>query len=103
MRLGFKFGGSWPVFSFRKVIRSERFWWEQQRAGVPAPQPLLGQGKKDWSQLSAAQQCGEQTVSVAAAHLLSLFIAYSSERASVRLFVNDFAAKSVDREIRNFT
>lgn len=55
MRLGFKFRGSWPVFSFRKVIRSERFWWEQQRAEVPAPQPLLGQGKKDWSQLSATQ------------------------------------------------
>lgn len=48
-------------------------------------------------------QCGEQTASVATAHLLSLFIAYSSERASVCLFVYDFAAKCVDREIRNFT
>lgn len=42
-------------------------------------------------------QCGEQTASVATARLLSLFIAYSSERASVCPFVYDFAAKSVDR------
>lgn len=48
-------------------------------------------------------QCGDQTASVATAHLLSSFIAYSSERVSLGLFVYDFAAKSVDREIRNFT
>lgn len=42
-------------------------------------------------------QYGEQTASVATAHLLSLFIAYSSEKASVCLFFDDFAAKSVDR------